>query len=114
MGALCLGMGVDPVALAACDSRDRLDRRFVLLHASRRVLTQNAGDAARRRRRLLAGAWRRFLRDEQIHARARRAARSSDLAQVAGLLDLDLRLLAAVLGLLRPVEPVPDRSRRDA
>ena len=32
------------------------------------------------------------------------AARSSDLAQVAVLLDLDLRLQAFVLGLLRPVE----------
>ena len=98
------GMGLDAAALAACDDRDRLDRLVVLVHASRRVVAQNEGHAAGRLRRVLAGARRRLLRDEQIYARPRGDARPSDLAQVAVLLDLDLRLQPAVLGLLRPVE----------
>ena len=69
VGALCLGMGFDPAALAACDRGHRLDRRLVLLHAPRRRLAQNAGHEGGRRRRLLAGARRRLLRNEQIHAR---------------------------------------------
>ena len=66
---------------------------------------------AGRLRRLLAGARRRLLRDEQIYARPADSARPSDLAQMAVLLDLDVRLQPAVLGLLRPVELLPDRSR---
>ena len=41
-------------------------------------------------------------------------ARSSRLAQMAIVLDLDLRLQPALLGLLRPIDLLPDRSRRDA
>ena len=114
VGSLCLGMGFDPAALAARDRGHRLDRRLVLLHASRRRLAQNAEHEDRRRRRLVAGARRRLLRDEQIYARPGGAARSPRLAQVAVLLDLDLRLQPAVLGLLRPIERLPDRSDGDA
>ena len=41
------------------------------------------------------------------------AAQASHLAQVAVLLDLDERLCAALLGLLRPVVAFPDRSGGD-
>src|SRR5260370_24396123 len=66
LGALCPGMGLDAAALAACDDGDRLDRLVLHVHASRRVAAQTEGHAARRLRRLLAGAWRRLLRNEQI------------------------------------------------
>ena len=107
-------MGLDPAAVAACHRRDRVDRGVVLLHASRRLVAQRAQDEPGRVRGLLAGARRRLLRDEQIHARAAEPAGPSDLAQMAGLLDLDLGLRPAVLDLLRPVDVLPDRSRRAA
>ena len=112
VGAVCLGMGFDSHPLAACDGGDRVDRRLVLLHASRRLAAQTRRHAGRRLRRVVAGARRRLLRNEQIYARPAVAARRPHLAQMAVLLDLDLRLHPAVLGLLRPVELFPDRPRR--
>ena len=72
---------------------------------------QEGGRRSGARGNLLAGARRRLLSDEQIPARAGRAARGSHLAQVAVLLDLDERLCAALLGLLRPVAALSHRSR---
>ena len=73
---------------------------FMHLDAS---LRKHAGDDPAIAGVVVAGARRRLLSDEQIHARAGVAAGGAHLAQVAVLLDLDQRLHAAVLGLLRPV-----------
>src|SRR5579871_1292217 len=75
VGAVYRRMGLDPAALAACDGGDRLDRRLVLLHASRRQLAQTRRPGGRGRRLLVAGPWRRLLRDEQIYARPALASR---------------------------------------
>ena len=51
MGALetfALGMGIGAHPLAACDRGDRLDRRIVLLHASRRLACASAPATIRR------------------------------------------------------------------
>ncbi len=60
LGSLCVGMGIGAHPLAACDRGDRLDRRFVLLHASRRLLAETrrrrSGDRRRRPGRCMAAA----------------------------------------------------------
>src|SRR5579883_1398831 len=113
-GSLSAGMGLDAAPLAARHGGDSLDRLVVLFHASRRLAAQTAQNGRGRFRRVVAGSWRRLLRDEQIHARPGDPPGPFDLAQMAVVLDLDFRLQPALLGLLRPVAIFFDRPGRHA
>ena len=74
-------------------------------------LKKREGLARGRRRRGLAGPWRRLLQHAQVPGRAARAAEGADLVQMGELFHLDLRLLPARLGLLSARRSLHDRSR---
>ncbi len=110
-----LRVGLAAAALDAHRGRHRLDWIVVLLHAPRRRDPDDSRHSKGEGRRGLGGARRGFLSGAQISGRARPPAPRPHLAQVAGLCDLDHRLLAARLDLLsrrRPLsrEPVGARA----
>src|SRR5258708_7903914 len=107
-------MGKSAAALAACGGGHGVDRRVVLFHAPRCQPETSEGHSGRQGRRQLAGTRRRLLRNAKVPGLARVLAGGADLAQMAGLYDLALRLHAAGLYLLRSVAPLSDQSRRDA
>src|SRR5688500_1311456 len=98
-------MGEPDPALDPRDHGDRLDRVVLLLHPPRPQPEAPSRPARGRRRRGLAGAWRRLLQHAQIPDRAAGAAAGADLVQVGELFDLDLRLLPDRMDLLSPGGP---------
>ena len=95
------------------DPRDhghRLDRLVLLLHSSRSQPEEAGGPSGRRRRRGLAGPWRRLLQHAQVSRCAARTAEGADLVQVGELFDLDQRLLPDRLGLLPSRRSLHHRS----
>src|SRR6516164_5466308 len=104
-----MGLGEFRCPLAARDHRDSLDRGIILFHRPRSRLEEASRTTARRQRRSLASTWRGLLSSTEIQCGAGEDAGGAALVQMGILLDLDLRLRAALHPLLRESRSLPDR-----